>query len=226
MKEISLTGIIFILFVSCHSNQKINAIDYSQFSEKRVVLRGVDKNYEQKDTLAILTIKVPNRLDTFYQWHNTSDCLPCGRMQYRFSDKHYQKFMETGMYWTYKPDSVYQFTITHNPIREAPDSIHINPMTISDTNKFGYNLIPECTWCEKATFLTKAFKEINGRTFIISIFISPCSKLTDTTALFFTAEMSLRNRRLNFIAECNIKDSLGFIDSMYKSLLSIRIEEK
>jgi hypothetical protein len=224
--KILISTLLIAFFVSCQSKEKVNAIDYSDFSKKKIVLAGIDKNYEQKDTLGILTIKVPNRLDTFYQWHNTSDCLPCGRMQYRFSDKHYQQFAESGMYWTFKPDSIYQFTITHNPIKEAPDSIRIKPFVIFDTNRFVGYLINDATWCEKTFFFQKKFKEINGRTFVISNFISSCSKITDTTSLFFTAQTTLRNRYLNVIAECSVRDSTGFIDNMYKSILSIRIEEK
>ena len=33
------------------------------------------------------------------------------------------------------------------------------------------------------------------------------------------------NRMLQFVGECDAKDTTGFIDNMYKSFLSIRIKE-
>lgn len=214
------------VFISCRSEEKKSQIDYTGFAKKEIVLTGIDKNYKQKDTLGFLAINIPARLDTFYQWHNSSDCLPCGRLQYRFSDTKYAQFAETGMFWDYVTKPVYQLTIMHNPIKEAPDSIVIRKVVITDTGRFGDYLINEALWCEKVSFIKKDFIEINTRFFVVASFISSCSKITDKASLFFTANTTLKNRHLNFIGECSIKDSTGFIDNMYKALLSVKIEEK
>lgn len=216
------------VFISCQSKERKPQIDYTGFTKKEIILTGIDKNYEQKDILGLLTINIPARLDTFYQWHNSSDCLPCGRLQYRFSDIRYAQFAETGMFWDYVTKPVYQLTITHNPIKEAPDNVVIRKFARTDTGRFGDYLINEATWCEKISFIKKDFIEINTRSFAVASFISPCSNIADptNTSLFFTAKTALKNRVLNFIAECNIKDSTGFIDNMYKVLLSVKIEEK
>jgi hypothetical protein len=229
MKWLLLVSFSCCIIFSCNSEKKAGEIiDYTGLSEKKILLAGIDKrDYGQTDTLGYLMIKIPLRLDTFYQWHNTSDCLPCGSMEYRFADTHYQQFAESGFFYIYQPDSVYQLTITHNPIREAPDCINIRPFTISDTGRYGGYLMDETTFCTEALFLKKEFKEINGRAFAIGIYISPCSHITtNATSLFFTAKTTLRNRYLNFIGECRIRDSACFIDNMYKSILSIRIQEK
>ena len=221
-----VTFLSLTLIVSCQLRERKSKINYSRNDEKHIVLSGLDSNYEQKDTLAFLTIKIPARLDTFYQWYNRSDCTPCGRMQYRFADTHFQQFAESDWYSIFKPDSICQLTIKHNPIKEWPDTVHAAPFAIGDTNNIAHGLKHEATWCEKATDLNKYFRIINGRPFIISSFISSCSRITDTTSFFFAAETTLKGRRLEFIGECTLKDTAGFTDNMYKSILSIRIQEK
>lgn len=220
-----LTATISI-FISCQLGEKKFSVDYSEFIKHEITLAGIDKNYEQKDTLGILTINIPSRLDTFYQWHNTSDCLPCGWMQYRFSDKRYAQFKESGFYWKHISGPLYQFTITHNPIKQVSDSITFRKFSVSDTGRFGDYLINDVTLCEDNSFLKKDFMEINGRSYVVTSFISSCSSITSSQSLFVTAQTSLRNRYLNFIGECSIKDTAGFIDNMYKALLSIKVEEK
>lgn len=215
-----------IIFISCQSGKRKFSIDYSGFIKHEIPLAGIDKNYEQKDTLGLLTINIPSRLDTFYQWHNTSDCLPCGWMQYRFSDRRYAQFKENGFYWKHISGPLYQFTITHNPIKEVPDSITIRKFSIPDTGRFDNYLANDVTFCEDNSFLKKDFMEINGRSYVVASFISPCSSITGSQSLFVTGETVLRNRYLNFIGECSITDTAGFIDNMYKTLLSIKIEEK
>lgn len=236
MKKFSFkfaTGIIIVLavmiavFISCQPKERKPQIDYTGFTKKEIILTGIDKNYEQKDTLGLLTINIPARLDTFYQWYNRSDCLPCGRLQYRFSDTRYAQFAESGFFWDNISGPIYQLTITHNPIKEAPDNVVIRKFVHTDTGRFGGYLVNEAILCEKISFIKKDFIEINTRPFAVASFISPCSKITDTRnpSLFFTAKTTLKNRYLNFIGECSIKDSTGFLDNMYKTLLSVKIEE-
>lgn len=215
-----------IICISCQAVKREISIDYSGFIKHEITLAGIDKNYEQKDTLGLLTINIPSRLDTFYQWHNISDCLPCGRMQYRFSDKRYAQFKESGFYWHLISGPLYQFTVTHNPVREAPDSITIKKFSISDSSRYGDYLPNEVTLCEDNSFLKKDFMEIKDRSYVVVSFISPCSHITGSQSLFVMGTTALRNRYLNFFGECSIKDTLGFTGNMYKALSSIKIEEK
>ena len=130
------------------------------------------------------------------------------------------------MYWEYQIGPVYQLTITHNPLKEAPDSIYIKKINVTDTVRYGDYLRNETIVCEKISFLKKDSKEINSRTYAIASFISPCSRITDNESIFFTAQTVLKNRHLNFIGECSISDTAGFIENMYKTIFSVKIEEK
>ncbi len=200
-------------------------IDYTGFSEKEVVLAGVTPRSDEPDTIGKLFIKISARLDTFYQWHRTSDCSNCGALQYRFADKSYIQFAEAGWFWTYIPDSVYQFTFSHRPFRDAPDSISLKQFTIKDTVSCE-RLASQLDVSGRYRFFKKEFKEISGRGFLIVGFTSPFGSLTNDTTLYLTAKTRLKKRELIFTAECGAKDTAGFIANMYKSMLSIRIEEK
>lgn len=222
-----LAFIFVIIQFSCHNGNGISErIDYTGFKEKEIIIVGINKDIELKDTLAVMNIRIPLRLDTFYQWHNTSDCLSCGRIQYRFSDSRYQQFAESGFFWTYKPDSIYQLTVKHNPIKETPDSVQLRPIRISDTIWTSKTILNETTWCNDGNFFIKELKLINGRPFILTAFTSSCSRITDSTSLFYCATTILKNRELNFVAESCAKDTTGFIENIYKAFLSIQIKER
>jgi hypothetical protein len=224
-EKLFLSFLTILFFISCNTKKPIEEIGYTGFLPKKVLLIGILRDFDQADTIGELTINIPARLDTFYQWHRTSDCLSCGKFQYRFADRKYKQFAEGGFFWTYVPDSVYQLTISHVPTRDVPDSIHSKPLLAKDTFICEY-LAHQLTPLNKITYLKKEFKEINGRGFVISGFITPYGEITNSNTLYLTATTRLRKRNLNFIAECGAKDTTGFFDNMYKSLLSIKIEEK
>lgn len=70
------------------------------------------------------------------------------------------------------------------------------------------------------------YKEINGRGAVISNIISPVGEISQDTTLYLTASIRLNKFQIDFIAECGAKDTVGFVDNMYKSILSIKIQEK
>lgn len=223
MRATLLNFVTIIIIISCNSSDGVKQIDYAGFIEKRIVVAGIDTNDQQTDSLCVLSIKVPARLDTFYQWHNFSCCTFCGWLMYRFADKSYLQFAEDG--WTVAPDSVYQLSIRHRPRREAPDTITWKPLRQKDTARWN-NDAPVASYSKPKSFLLKEFKLINGRPFIISAYVSPYGTLTNSQTLFIIAETNLKSRELSFIGKCGAKDTTGFIANMYKSFLSIRIEEK
>jgi hypothetical protein len=145
-------------------------------------------------------------------------------MKYRFADKSYTQFAESGWLWTFVPDSTYQFNIWHKPIKEAPDSIILKPLSEKDTSDWYYHphIVGSAT---PSIFVLKEFKLINERPFVISAFISSYGYLTHSRTLFVIAETNLKSRELYFIGECGAKDTARFIDCIYKSFLSIRIKE-
>jgi len=214
---------IIIILTSCESPDKSTEIDYSNFVEKNIQLVGRDSNYDLKDRLASFVIRIPQRLDTFYYWHDPSDCSSCGWMKYRFANKTYPQSAESG-WFPILVDSVYQLNIWHKPIKEAPDSITLKPLSEKDTSFCYYHprLVSDS---DIANFLFKEFKVINERSFVLSAFVVPYGYLTNSQTLFVIAETTLKSRDLYFIGECGANDTTGFIENMYKSFLSIRIKE-
>ena len=224
MKSILLHFVMAMVIISCKQADKKKQIDYSGFTDREISLAGYDERPEWNDSLAYVSLKIPVRLDTFYKWQHYSCNTSSGWMKYRFADKCYPQFAESGWYWTVVPDSVYQINIWHKPIKIAPDSITLRPLSEKDTVGCFYH--PHIVSSPKSVnFLLKEFKLINERPFIISAFVNPYGYLTHSQTLFVVAETNLKSRELYFIGECGTKDTTGFIDNMYKSFLSIRIKE-
>ncbi len=222
MKPTTLLAIILII-ASC--KQKEPTINYTGFREKRVTMAVLDTSYEQKDTLATITLKIPNRLDTFYRWHQESDCTSCGWLQYRFADKKYPQFAESGWMWTYKPDSVYQFSIRHRPKRETPDSITNKPLTERDSIR-SLHLSHTLSSGIITKYLRKDFLTINNQPFWLTSFITPYGYITNDTTLYVCAITNLKRSTVYFIGECSAKDTVGFAESIYRSIQSIEITER
>jgi hypothetical protein len=220
----ALIFVTTIIIISCKSSDEAKKINYDNYIDKEIYLVGRDSNWDLQDSLGSISLKIPKRLDTSYNWEDPSDCSSCGWMKYRFADQNYSQFAERSI-WTFVPDSVYQLNIWHNPIKEVPDSIILKPLREKDTANWYY--YPHIlSYSDSTSFLIKKFEIINGRSFIISAFISPHGYLTESQTLFVVAETTLKSRELYFIGECGAKDTTGFVDNMYKSFLSIKIEEK
>ena|SRR5258705_4770188 len=216
--------VLFQFIFSCTQTKKEKEIDYTGFQERQIALAGYDTDYKQRDTLGLISLKISNRLDTFYNWIDYSCCTSCGFIYYRFADKDYSVYQDfSGMgYLTEKfPDSVYQLSIRFKPTPEAPDSI-FNNLQI-DTNNLGYHS-PDPSFFKG--WLIKEKRKINGRDFVILAYhdMSFCDSFR--TKLVIKADAYFQNRMLEIIAECAAKDTLGFIDNIYKSFRSIQIKEK
>src|ERR1043165_8106278 len=99
-----------IIIISCKSSSKPKEIQYDGFIDKKIYLVGIDSNYNLKDSLGSISLKVFQRLDTSYNWWHRSDCLPCGWMKYRFADKSYPHLAEDNWFGPFV-DSTYQLDI-------------------------------------------------------------------------------------------------------------------
>jgi len=101
-------------------------IDYTGFRDEKLVLVGVDSDFNQLDTLGEVYLKVPSKLDSFYSWIDGSDCPNCGYTYHRFANKKYSlnKDFTGGIDKEAKYDSFYQFSVMFKPFpqREALDS--------------------------------------------------------------------------------------------------------
>lgn len=224
MKAAFIKFATLTILISCKSSDTPEEIDYSGYNDQKILLTGYDEKYDFTDSLASISLKLPLRLDTFYKWEDIS-CNPAvGWMKYRFADKTYPQFAESGRYWTIVPDSTYQLNIWHKPIKVAPDTITVKPLSEKDTVSWYYH--PHIVHSsDPVNYLLKEFKLINERPFVISAFVTSYGYLTHSQTLFVIAETTLKSRELYFIGECGAKDATGFIENMYNSFLSIRIKE-
>jgi len=224
MNRILLKIVSLSIFISCSDADNLEEINYTGFIEKDIVLSGYDENFELTDSLCLVSLKIPSRLDTFYNWCHVSCNTSSSWLKYRFADKTYPQFAESGWFWTVVPDSTYQLSICHKPVRMTPDSIFLKPLSEKDKNDRFY-LGGALTSNDSAEFIFKDFRYINEKAFIISAYLSSYSYLTQSPALFVVASTNLKDRELFFVGECSAKDTIGFVESMYKSFLSIRIKE-
>src|SRR5258705_740950 len=122
-------SILLVLFTSCFRKQTEKLIDYTGFLEKHLVFVGSKKpGHTFTDTLCSITLNIPARLDTFYTWEDRSDYDDARYVKYRFADTNYDQYAESGFYYAFHPDSVYQLTVCHKRYQQVPDSIILNPL--------------------------------------------------------------------------------------------------
>ena len=67
---------------------------------------------------------------------------------------------------------------------------------------------------------------ISGRPFIVGCYETPSLFRKDQTKLVFSGITRIRKREIKFKAECDASDTIGFINNMQKSFLSIYIQER
>jgi hypothetical protein len=101
----TLFAILIILFIiSCNTNSEL----------KDNSLLGRQWNIVLQNNLGTINLILPNRLDTFISWNQTSDCGDgCTHIDYRVQRKIMPIFKESGFYYLPLMDSVDQFTIKH-----------------------------------------------------------------------------------------------------------------
>jgi hypothetical protein len=222
-----VNSLIFFLLLILHfaCSNKNQTSDYKNYYDKTIPLTELNINYQQQDTLAILTMKIPHKLDSFYQWHNTSDCTNCGWLQYRFANSSYPKYLESGFFWNEPfPDSIYQLTLRHKPIRSTPDSVKLKPLSPSDST---HSELPiREILCKESQIISIEYAVINNRSFWITQVSNACSPITNKNSIYVAAITNLDDRWLEIIGECSAKDTIGFRGMIYNSIKSIKIVKK
>jgi hypothetical protein len=215
--------ISFCFFLSCKNNKVLKAeIDYTRFYDKNFYLI----NGYPLDTFGQVSIKIPERLDTFYQWHNVSDCNGCGLYMSRLADSTYSLLKESGFVYLTEPDSTYQLTISFRDGIDWPDSFY-KELSIRDTGyikhyiEAGEFLYDSIQWLRKSEF-----SKILNRPFVIYCYQIPSFYRKNEKKIVLAGITRIRKRQIKFIAECDAQDTTGFVDNMYKAFLSIRIDEK
>ena len=160
MRSISII-LIFLFLSNCKSRiAQSDQIKLAPVNSQPHILKLTD-------SLGTITINIPNRYDSFFQWTNTSDCgKPCDHEQYRFQPKYLPVFKESGFYY-YTPANVYdsteQFTIVHSgysPFRDGTDSSVIYSINYHQKQKL---LTIPATY----KIASDTIQKINGRYFSI-----------------------------------------------------------
>lgn len=220
--------LLSFLFYSCiQIREKVSEVDYTGFTERQLSIIGFGSSGEAKDTLASLTLKLPQRIDTFYQWLDYQCCSSCGFLKYRFADSRYPQYAESGFFYSVHPDSNYQLSIWNRPSRSILDSTDLRPVSLKSFQDDLKGLEHyACAGIADTPFLVEQFKYINGRSFAIAAFSSKSGAFTWKPSLYVTAKTNLKSRELIFIGECCGKDTSGFTNKMYNAILSIKIKER
>ena len=105
-------SLLLIFFTSC-----FYAACTSSSSEPvkfRSLANTHDTTFDLKNKLGKISLAVPNRYDTFFNWTQYGDCLKCGYEKFRFQPKHLPIFPESGYYWHDLDDSIDQLTIEYS----------------------------------------------------------------------------------------------------------------
>jgi hypothetical protein len=98
------------------------------------------------DTLGYVTLSIPNRYDTFFQWRHTSDCYGCGMEKHRYQPSNLRVFKESGWYYSGEPkDSIEQITSfysEYHPFIHTSDSNSMKRMhpQIKANYTYDYNV--------------------------------------------------------------------------------------
>lgn len=220
---ITISLLTIFSIVSC-KERTINE-DYSGFKDYEFDIAAIKDTSKPIEKLAHIKIKIPAKLDSFYQWHRLSDCASCGKMEYRFANTQYFQFAESGFSWNTVPDSVFQLTFMHDPIVEERAN-PLKPLNKEDTVYLANYIANQSTSCDLFQFLYRKFVIVNGRPFILAAFTTNCSIITNNKpTLMLGAITSLKNTSLLVLAETNAQDTTGFESMIRKSLSTIKINE-
>lgn len=217
-----IASLFIVLFISC-KEERI-AEDFTGYKEASFSVAALDAAQSWSDTMATIMLKIPAHLDTFYRWHDQSDCASCGRLKYRFADKRYSLLAESGFYYELVPDSILQLTFIHDPMKVGPEEKKLPPFTASDSTHLINYLIHQSTFCDSNQVFRKEFFKIDGRPFLLVAFQSSCSIVTKGATVSAAVITPLDKMMLFGLAETNRRDTLGFVDEMFRSFRSINIK--
>lgn len=114
--------IVLFFFVGCNEHKTLVAPIEIPLNARVDTIRLLD-------SLGYVTISIPNRYDTFFQWRHTSDCYGCGMEKHRYQPSSLRVFKESGFYYTGEPkDSIEQMTLFYSEKHPFIHTIDSNDM--------------------------------------------------------------------------------------------------
>jgi hypothetical protein len=174
------------------------------------------------DSLGIITLDVPSRYDTSFEWVNRSDCgKPCDEQKYRFQPKNLPILKESGWITTYPKDSIDQFTITHSsyfPFRNYEASKNVDRH-----NDIKSNLLSDIV---NPPIVFDTIQKINNKYFSIFVMEKP-DTVHHRKVIAIT---SINGNEIEFEYELlsRVSDPTGinFISNSLNLISTIRINDK
>ncbi|GGG53569.1 hypothetical protein GCM10011378_32310 [Hymenobacter glacieicola] len=101
----------FVLLATLSCNQQANQA-YKAPPER---IKDVTINLgDSSGSQGKITISLPARYDTIFNWVNHSDCTSCFDFRYRVQPKNRTLLKEDGFFWKIPQDSIERFTIVHS----------------------------------------------------------------------------------------------------------------
>jgi len=222
MRLAAIPFLLLLFCISCKEEQIPE--DYTGYTETSFYISGLSKDGAWRDSLAKVTLNIPDGLDTFYNLRPASDLE--NQLQYRFGDKKYVQYAESGFYAAFAPDSLLQLTFMHDPMVDAKSRSSVSSLRPGDTAHLPTYLANHRTSCDHFAFIKKEYKTIHGRPFILTAFTSDCSIVSNKPTLVVGAITTLKKMHLFIVAESSARDTTGFIDRIEKSIRSIVITER
>ena len=222
MRLAAIPFLLVLFCIGCKEEQIVE--DYTGYTETSFYISGLSKDSSWRDSLAKVTLKIPTDLDTFYNLRPRSDLE--NQLQYRFGDKKYVQFAESGFYAAFAPDSLLQLTFMHDPLVDSKNRSSVSSVKPVDTTHLPTYLANHRTSCDQFNFIKKEYKIIHGRPFILTAFTSDCSVASNKPTLVVGAITTLKKMHLFIVAETSARDTTGFITRIEKSIRSIEISER
>jgi hypothetical protein len=131
-------AILIVLVLACKNDPQPSLVELPP-EESQIIMVKLE------DSLGTVSITLPKRYDTSFQWTHYSDCNGCEQWKYRFQSSSLPIYKESGFYWDVLEDSVENLTIVHSPSlhrRHHSDSVIFY---FHNEEKIGPNQAPDTT---------------------------------------------------------------------------------
>jgi len=218
---ITITLIVALLSCGKHSDADIENLP---LHAKKLTVKLID-------SLGWVSIYVPDRYDTSFEWTDESDCgKPCANEKYRFQPKDLEIFKESGFFWTGKlPVSIDRFTVSHSSYIPFHEGNEAGVIFIHRYSKQSSLIkLPVGLLIDKPTVTFDTIQRINGRLFSVIVAEKYDSSITKYLKEVL-AITTIKSNRIIFGYELlrNKNDSItkNFINETLMLIKTIRIEK-
>lgn len=180
----------------------------------------IDHTITLSNQLGSISIKLPPIFDTSFVWKNVGD--GDSYQMYRFANRNYSLIRETGSFYLEFPDSLLQFTISHNDGKEIytdNDAFNLDSI-VSRLNKKNYE---SCMGCDSITWRIREHRIISDHDFIV-IGFEELGRYASLGRIKVLEAITWHHQNtIHFRSECSGSNCGDFIATMSKSLNTIKM---